>query len=407
MSTYKGCRRRIIYRLLFTCVICGVLASAVDATPLQPGPADGEKDSFEVALDHIYNLELEQARPIIEARVLQDPTDLRALNHYASLILDEQLLKEGLFATEAYANRGEAFRERRAPIPSNFQAKLVPALQRAQSVADERLKRNPHDTEALYWGGVTHATRAEFLFTVQRSNLAALREGLEARKYHLKLYKADPQFVDALLVIGVADYVAGSLPWYIKVLASMSGIHGTRTQGIEELRRVSREGHFARPDAKIVLVALYRREKMYGPALALLEELLRSYPRNILGPLEMASLYEAQNNWPEAKVIYNRMVEQLAAHEPHHELMRATILYRAGRAREHLGEQEEALTLYEKAGKASGLSLDVYRADLAAARLYERLNHRQDAVRKYERVASAVPNTAEGRAAFRALQTLR
>ena len=101
------------------------------------------------------------------------------------------------------------------------------------------------------------------------------------------------------------------------------------------------------------------------------------------------------------------MVEELDRHEAHYELMRASVLYRAGRAHEHLGESEEALRLFEAAGKVSGPSLDIYRADLAAAHLYERLNQREEAVRNYRRVASAVPNTAEGKAAFRALETLR
>jgi len=407
MRTQKGCGSVTICRILLGGITCGLLALPAYDAPSELGRSQAETDWLARALDHIYNLEFDQARPIIEGRVREDPTDLCALNHLASLTLDEQLLKEGLFAAEAYGNKGQAFRERRAPVPAGVQAEFLQALQRAQSVTDERLKKNLADKDALYWGGVAHATRAEFLFTLQGSNLAALREGLEARKYHLKLYKADPQYVDTLLVIGLADYVAGSLPWYVKVLASMSGIHGTHAQGLEELRRVSQEGHFARTDAKIVLVALYRREKMYPLALALLEELLQSYPRNISGRLEMASVYEAQNNWAEAKRVYGRMVEQLEAHEPHHEVMRASILYRAGRSREHLGESEEALALYEAAGKSPGSSVDVYRADLAAARLYEQLNHRQDAVRKYQRVVSAVPNTAEGRAASRALQSLR
>lgn len=280
------------------------------------------------------------------------------------------------------------------------------SLQNAQSLADDRLTKNPGDKDALYWGGVAHATRSEYLFTLQRSNLAALREGLEARKYHVKLYKADPQYADALLVIGIADYVAGSLPWYVKILASMSGIRGSRVQGLEELKRVSEEGHFARAEAKIILVALYRREKMYPPAVALLQELLRLYPRNVLGPLELASIYEAQNNWPEPERAYDSMVRNLEAHEPPYELMRSRILYRAGRAHEHLDDTGEALRLYEAAGNASQATLDTYRADLAAADLQQRLNHREDALRNYQRVASAVPNTAEGRAAFRALQTL-
>jgi tetratricopeptide (TPR) repeat protein len=394
-------------RIFLLCIFCAALIIPVHGA--QPGgvPQETFNDPLAPALDFVYNLEFNQARPIIEARVRQNPTDLRALNYLASVILDEELFKEGLFATEAYGNRGEAFRERRQPIPSGFQTELLQALRTAQNVADERLNGNPRDEEALYWAGVTHATRAEFLFILQRSNLAALREGLEARRYHLKLYKMNRQYVDALLVIGVANYVAGSLPWYVKMLASMSGIHGSRAQGIEELERVSQEGRFAKPDAKIVLVALYRREKMYAPALALLQEMIRSYPRNVLGPLEMAGLYEAQNNWPEANRVYGRMIEQLQARKPLYEAMRASILFRAGRAHEHVNELDEALRLYEAAGAAPGSSVDVYRAELAAAQLYERLHQREHAVRSYQRVASAVPNTAEGRAASRALEALR
>jgi ceramide glucosyltransferase len=185
---------------------------------MQPAQSPGGQAPLELALDHIYNLEFGKARSLVEECLRQNPADLLALNYLANVILDEELLKEGLFATEDYGNKGEAFRERRVPVSTAFQAELLKSLQNAQSLADDRLKKNPRDKDALYWGGVAHATRSEYLFTPQRSNQAALREGLEARKYHLKLHKADPQYADVLLVIGIADYVAGSLPWYVKVL---------------------------------------------------------------------------------------------------------------------------------------------------------------------------------------------
>ena len=55
----------------------------------------------------------------------------------------------------------------------------------------------------------------------------------------------------------------GSLPWYVKVLLSIAGLHGDRARGIAEMERASQKGHWAREDAKFVLVAVYRREKMY------------------------------------------------------------------------------------------------------------------------------------------------
>ena len=253
---------------------------------------------------------------------------------------------------------------------------------------------------------MAHAARSEFHFILERSYLAALREGSEARKYHLKLCKLNPSYVDALLVIGLGDYVAGSLPWYVKVLASLAGFRGSRPRGLAELKRVSEEGHWARVDAKIILVTLYRRDKMYPEALALLDELVRSYPGNFLGPMEMAAVYEDQNNWPAAAKVYGGLVRKLHEHARGYELMPAAkILYRAGRVHERLGELEEALQLYDAAGQLPGPSLDTYRANLAAAELDRHLNRPAEALRNYRRVAGAVPNTEEGKAALRALQS--
>jgi len=49
----------------------------------------------------------------------------------------------------------------------------------------------------------------------------------------------------------------------------------------------------------------------------------------------------------------------------------------------------------------------VYRAELAAAGLCLQLNRCSDAARRYERVANAIPNTDEGRAARRSLRQLQ
>ena len=146
---------------------------------------------------------------------------------------------------------------------------------------------------------------------------------------------------------------------------------------------------------------------MYPEALALLDELVRSYPGNFLGPMEMAAVYEDQNNWPAAAKVYGGLVRKLREHARGYELMPAAkILYRAGRVYERLGEPEEALQLYDAAsGQLPGPSLDTYRANLAAAELDRHLNRPAEALRNYRRVAGAVPNTEEGKAALRALQS--
>ena len=259
-----------------------------------------------------------------------------------------------------YSKGADAVLERRVTAPPTFFKELNGVLDEVEGLEEQRLRRDRKDQEALYWMGVTYSTRSELEFTLKHSYLGALRNGGKARHYNLELLKQDPAAVDAYFVLGLADYVAGSLPWYLRVLASMGGYHGTRNQGLTELREVSEKGNRARVDAKIVLAALYRRERMYPQAVELLRELQRSYPRNYLIPSEIADIYKTEGDWRAAADVYDGMVASFAgngfARNPStstsDQVPAATILYDAGKAHEHLGETEEASSLFRRARDA-------------------------------------------------------
>ena len=112
-------------------------------------------------------------------------------------------------------------------------------------------------------------------------------------------------------------------------------------------------------DAKIVLATLYRRERMYRQAVELLRELQRSYPRNYLIPSEIADIYKTEGDWREAADVYDGMVASFAgngfAGNPSlsDQVPAANILYDAGKAHEHLGETEEASSLFRRARDAA------------------------------------------------------
>ena len=141
-------------------------------------------------------------------------------------------------------------------------------------------KLNRRDTEALYYLGATEGLKAAFEGAVERSFMSALRNGSDSVDRHREVIKLEPAFHDAEITIGMYDYIVGSLPLPVKLLATIGGIRGSKKRGLATLERVAREGNWARDDAKVLLIALFKREKRYTEALALARELAAKYPRN-------------------------------------------------------------------------------------------------------------------------------
>ena len=370
--------------------------------------AHSASSPVDVALDHFRNLEHDLAQKQLQAWVAEHPNDLRALNYLAIVILQREMVRRGLLQAQVYGPQGEAFKPDRAPLTPGVEKEFFSVLGKAETLAETRVKQNQWDQEALYWAGVTHLTKALFHLTLAKAYLTALGDAKEARSYHTRLLALNPSFVDALLVVGIYDYAVGGLPWYAKVVASLVGPRGDKARGLAEMKRVTQEGQWAREDAKPFLAILYFREKMYPEALALLQGLTQSYPRNYLLEQEIARVYKAMGNIATAAKAYDDMLAKRAAGEPGFSAMPfAQILYQAGEVRAQLGQLDEALRRYEQAAKLDENNLYVYRAEFEAAGLCWRLNRREDARRKYERVVRAIPETAEGRSARQTLKRLQ
>jgi tetratricopeptide (TPR) repeat protein len=376
---------------------------------LQNSPANpADAEPLILALNYRYNLEYSEARKAIEGWLAQHPEDLHGLNALATVMLHGEMFRHGILAAHIYGDMGQMFRTGRIPYPPQFQQQLFSTLQKAETLAENRLKKNPKDQEALYWAGVSHATAAIFYFTMAKSYLAALHEATDARKLHAQVLKINTSFTDAWLVIGVNDYVIGSLPWYMKVLASLVGYHGNREQGTEEVRQVATQGHWARDDAKLILAVLYRREKKYPETLAVLQDMAKSYPRNFLLQREIAGVYEMQGDLRSAARVYDEIVDKWESRQAGFAMMPAAmILYESGQIHLQLGDKDKALGRFEEATRLPGKDVFVFRAELAAADLDLQMDHRTEAIRKYEHVAQAVPDTDEGKTAKRALRKIQ
>ena len=119
-------------------------------------------------------------------------------------------------------------------------------------------------------------------------------QGSDAVDRHKEVLKLAPDFRDAELTIGLQNYIVGSLPLPLKMIAGTMGVRGSKKRGLETLERVSVEGQWSRDLARVLLIDLYKREKRWKDSVATARQLSEKYPRNYLFKLQMADALASQ-----------------------------------------------------------------------------------------------------------------
>ena len=270
-------------------------AAPAEATTQPGGDVDRKRfDSLRgEGFEALYSLDYEGARRRFKelARLFPDHPagpQFLAATIWLQTLNESRRLQASLYSTEGfYANTKDK-------VDPQTVAQFRELTRQAKQLAEARLKLNRRDTEALYYLGATEGLKAACEGAVERSFMSALRNGSDSVDRHREVIKLEPAFHDAEITIGMYDYIVGSLPLPVKLLATIGGIRGSKKRGLATLERVAREGQWARDDAKVLLIALFKREKRYTEALVLARELAAKYPRNYLFKLEAADALVSQ-----------------------------------------------------------------------------------------------------------------
>lgn len=280
---------------------------AKNGTPVKAVPTQNDKtqstqtysDSSEIGalrqsgIEALYNLDYDKARrefSEIARRYPDNPAgpNLLAASVWIKSLYQSRRLQASLYSSESFYSKGDD------KVDPKVVEEFRNLTREAKRLAEARLKKNPKDIEALYFLGSTAGLKASFNEAVERRHFAALREGSESVDRHRDVLKLDPTYIDAELTIGVYDYVVGSLPLPVRLLAGIAGARGSKKRGLATIERVAKDGRWSRDDAKSVLLLLYRREKRFKDVLAIARELSAKYPRNYLYRLESADALVAQ-----------------------------------------------------------------------------------------------------------------
>jgi len=338
--------------------------------------------------EHFYNSEYDPAIKEFETSLETHPDDPFAVNHLLTGVMFKEMYRIGALDTELYAKEG-FLHSKQFPIDPKVRERVKQLIDEATRLEEDRLKKNANDVDALYSRGSTRGLKSTWMALIDKAWFSALRSAVGARHDHERVLELDPNYSDAKMVVGVHNYVIGSVPWAVKVAASIVGLSGSREKGIQYLYEAANGGGEAAVDAKIALALFLRREQRYKEAIEIVKGMSISYPRNFLLALELANLYNASGDGTEAIATYRKLLKEADAGmfpNAHIEMG----WYGLAEALRGQRDLSDAAVSYEKVQEFPKADPDLkLRATLGAGEMFDALQKRDEAVKRYQAVIAA------------------
>ena len=279
-------KRGTVARVSIACGLC--VSMSVDSIGAQTSPTERAAALRLLGLDHGYNLDYPEALAAFEEAIALQPDEPTNERLAASTLWMRLLFEQGAVTVEDYLGQARSNIPRR-PASPNLVTAFQRHLERATALADQQVRRNPVDSEALFQIGAAAALRASFVATVEgrvRDGVGAARRAYRSHERSLAL---DPQRKDAAFTIGLYRYAIANLPWAMRIVARVAGFDGGRSEGIGLVESAARHDSHVKTNAEFTLILIYNREGRHDEALRIIKRLQQRYPRNRLLWLEAAS----------------------------------------------------------------------------------------------------------------------
>src|SRR4051812_17528891 len=354
--------------------------------------------------EHYYDADYDHAAAAFEKVLQAHPDDAAAVNHLLAAVMFGELNRIGALDTSLYSNNSFLEQKREYVLDPKVKVRIQELEARALKLAQERLEQEPNDVEALYARGVTRSMQSTYSGLVQKAWLSALGNAKGSREDHERVLKLDPNFSDAKTVVGTHEYVAGSLPWAVRMLAHIAGLGGNKQTGIKLLQEAGESSGETSVDAKVILALFLRREQRYGEALQVVRDLTAAHPRNFLFALEVANILKDSGKGPESIVAYRKVLDSAKAstyHDPHLEFA----YWGLGEALRGQRQFLEAASAYDAVATFPRADAGLLRrANLAAGEMYDAASKRELATKKYKAVITASADSSEADRARRYLR---
>lgn len=337
--------------------------------------------------ERYYSLDYDKAIADFEKVSQNHPGDPVAINHLLSAVMFRELYRAGAMDTGAYSSNSFVTKKQ-VNLDAATRQRIKSLTDQSLAICEQRLKANPNDVGALYARGVARGMRATYLGLVEKSWYAALRNAVGARRDHERVLELDPSFADAKFIVGMHNYIVGSLPFFVKVAASIVGISGSKDKGLQLLRAAAAAGGETSTDAKVVLILFLRREQRFDETLAIVHDLIQQHPHNYLFALEEANVLNDGGHGKDAIIAYRKVLQQSKANnfvDPHLELAE----WGLGEALFGQRNYQDAAAAFDAVTVNPRSDKDLLqRAELRGGEAYDVLGKRDLATARYQKAIS-------------------
>lgn len=366
-------------------------AETVDTNPLNRQPEVRE------AFQRFYNMDYDDALTRFERIQREHPDDPMATAYLLDAELFSELNRLDLLDTTFYANDGFLTGKHTVVEDPRRRQRIMELANQVASEANTELKASPNDVNALFARGWAKSLVALYLGLADRSFGAGLKQALGAHSDCGRALQLDPNYEDAKLVMGVYQYVVGSLPLAFKLLVGFVGIHGSKSDGMALLRDDASNGVITRVEANTALMLFLRREAKYQEAARIGRAMADEYPHDFLFRLEQANLEKDGGDGMVSIATYEELIG-LAQRPGYFENAHLELAYFG------LGDSLRGQKLYGQAVLAYRDGADQpttseelkRRCLLEAGETYDLMREHRKAVQEYEAVLNEGSDSAQG-----------
>jgi tetratricopeptide (TPR) repeat protein len=261
-------------------------------------------------LEFGYNLDYEQALAAFRAAIAADPNDSDAHRLAAATVWISTLFKHGAVTADDYLGQARSDVERR-PVAPETAAEFQAHIDRALSLAEQRVRERPNDADAHFQLGAAYGYLTTYKATVEGRVVGGFRTARRAFSENERALALDPNRRDAGLTVGMYRYAVSTLSAPLRLLAGIAGFGGGREKGLRLIEAAAAYPSDTQTNARFTLIVIYNREQRYDDALRIIGQLQQAYPRNRLLWLEAGSTALRARRFEDARAAIAEGMNQL------------------------------------------------------------------------------------------------